>query len=96
MTKITLTVEEKNVEVEIEGEIKLVDLLRVTIELEERIKKLLDSSTIKKEDISESLGALLELMNYAKVRNTEDGDTSRPSVYPSFFEGHEFSKKEGR
>ena len=96
MTKIIITIDGKNAGVKVEEDVKLVDLLRATIELEERVKTMLDSSTIKEEDISETLEALLELMNYAKVRNTEDGDTSRPSVYPSFFEGHEFSKKEGR
>ena len=96
MTKIEITVEAKSVEVEIEGEVKVVDLLRATIELEERIKNMLDSSSIKEEDVSETLEALLELVNHAGDRDTEDGDTSGPSVYPSFFEGHEFSKKEGR
>ena len=96
MTKIEITVEAKSVEVEIEGEVKVVDLLRATIELEERIKNMLDSSSIKEEDVSETLGALLELVNRGKNGDKKDGDTSGPPVYPSFFKGHEFSKTEGR
>ena len=96
MTKLIITIDGKNAEVKAEGDVKLVDLLRATIELEERIKNILDSSTIKEEEISETLEVLLELVNCARDRDTEDGDTSGPSVYPSFFEGHEFSKKEGR
>ena len=96
MTKLIITIDGKNVEVKAKGDVKLVDLLRATIELEERIERILDSSIIKEEDVSETLEALLELVNHAGDRDTKDGDTSGPSVYPSFFEGHEFSKKESR
>ena len=101
MPKIIITIDGKNAEVEVEGEARLIDLMRASIEVEEKVKNTINSSTVKKEEMSEALDVLLEMREHGKVgetkdRNTEDGDASRPPVYPSFFKGHEFSKTEGR